>query len=187
MTAFVELFCNGTLFATAIWHAMAAYYFIFRTDYMVRCCCKRAIPLASTSLLLWQLKYATHARPVSEIAKDLFRFLGGINTGFVALALAGLLWSSKHSHLPTVYFALAVANFSQFAFDVVCHRSGRWVEPLLQNRVYKHVSIADSIAFHSCRWVDRNLAPITFGDAAFTLANLACCWITLSPAAAWRC
>ena len=99
---------QGLMGCTALWHAAAAYFFIARTEGM--------------------LAVHTHERPVSPVAQDMMRFLGGINTGYAVLAVCGIRQTGVA--LAVISGTLAIANLSQFWFDVVAHRSGRWKKRL---------------------------------------------------------
>ena len=107
--------------ATALWHTLAAYYFLFRPQRLLR------------SL--------THEEPVSPVAVDVLRFLGGLNLGYVALAV----WGAAQAPLVAwASWVLALANGSQFGLDLLAHHNGRWRRQLLR---------------------------ITLGDGLFTLAH----------------
>ena len=97
------------LIATALWHTLAMYYFLLHPQRM--------------------LEDFTHERPVSPIARDMMRFLGAFNAGYVALAV----WAAcQPLPLAWVSLVLALANGSQFGIDVRAHRSGRWKMKLLR-------------------------------------------------------
>lgn len=113
------------LVLTALWHLLAVWHFTFFPERT----------LART----------TRERPVQVVAAELFRFLGGINAGFVVLALASLALPLE-ARWPA-FAALAVANLSQALVDVRVSRLG-----LAHGGFFRQILI---------------------GDVAFTLANTA--------------
>ena len=78
------------LVLTAVWHGLATWHFL--------------ITPART------LGRTTRERPISPIAVELFRFLGAMNTGFIALAL---LAAALPAARPVTFIVLAIANASQ--------------------------------------------------------------------------
>jgi len=86
---------------TALWHALAAWHF---TLFPAR-------TLART----------TDERPVNVFAAELFRFLGGMNLAFVALALAAC-WLGREAQVLAAG-TLALANFTQLVQDARVHRA----------------------------------------------------------------
>ena len=89
--------------AAALWHACACYFFLLRPQRL--------------------LEALTTEVPVSPIARDVLRFLGAINLGYVAVAVAGAAGATPAAGASLV---LALANGSQLAVDLYAHRSGRW-------------------------------------------------------------
>lgn len=93
---------------TALWHTAAAYYFLLRPGQVLR------------SL--------TNEAPVSPIATDVVRFLGGLNLGYAVVAGAGACHATPAAGASLV---LALANGSQLALDLYAHRTGRWTRRLV--------------------------------------------------------
>ncbi len=112
------------LVLTAVWHGLATWHFL--------------ITPART------LGRTTRERPISPIAIELFRFLGAMNTGFIALAL---LAAALPAARPVTFIVLAIANASQAIVDLRVQRLGLAHGPMFQQ--------------------------IFVGDVVFTLANLA--------------
>ena len=88
--------------ATALWHACASYFFLFRPQRI--------------------LESLTTEVPVSPTARDVLRFLGALNLGYVAVAVAGATQATAAG----ACVVLALANGSQLAVDLYAHRTGRW-------------------------------------------------------------
>jgi hypothetical protein len=90
------------LCAASLWHLAAAYHFtLFPGRTVAR---------------------ATSERPVSPIASELLRFLGGLN---VALAALGILAASIYPQArPAALLALAIGNLSQALLDVRVMKAG---------------------------------------------------------------
>ncbi len=83
------------LYATALWHGLALWHFAFFPERT--------------------LGRTTHERPPSPVARELLRFLGAINGGFVLLAVLAALRPEARA---VAYLALAAANLSQLVVDV---------------------------------------------------------------------
>ena len=94
--------------ATALWHTCAVYYFLFRPQHVLR--------------------LLTNEVPVSPVARDVLRFLGALNLGYVVVAGAGALQATAVAGASLV---LALANGSQLALDLYAHRTGRWKQRLV--------------------------------------------------------
>jgi hypothetical protein len=112
------------LAATALWHALATWHFTF-------------FPART-------LARSTTERPVSEVAVELFRFLGAINSGFSVLALCAI---ARPEARPVAFLVLALANLSQLVIDARVSRLALAKGPMFKQ--------------------------IFAGDALFTAANLA--------------
>jgi hypothetical protein len=110
------------LLSTALWHALAAWHFVVTP----------ARTLART----------TRERPVSALAAELFRFLGGLNLACVVLAVGAALSPGAQA---LAAGALATANLTQLLQDLRVRRLGLARGPMF--------------------------ATILAGDALFTLAN----------------
>lgn len=106
------------LVLTALWHSAAFWHFAIHP--------KRT------------LARATRERPVSDVSAELFRFLGGINAGFVVLALASL--ALPVSERWPAFVALAVANLSQLIIDLRVKRLG-----LAHGGFFRQVMIGDAL------------------------------------------
>jgi hypothetical protein len=87
---------------TALWHLLAFWHFTL-------------FPRRTLAL-------TTRERPVSEVAAELLRFLGGLNLAPVVLALASLAVTPGQRW--TAFLALAVANLSQLLVDLRVRRLG---------------------------------------------------------------
>lgn len=90
------------LVLTALWHLLAFWHFAL-------------FPGRTLAL-------TTRERPVSEVATELLRFLGGLNLAPVALALTSLAMAPAQRW--TAFLALAVANASQLVVDLRVQRLG---------------------------------------------------------------
>lgn len=127
------MFAHAVLALTAVWHLLATWHFTFRPERT----------LART----------TRDRPVSPLAAELFRFLGGLNFALVVLALAAL--ALPRAACWPVFVALTAANASQLIVDVRVQR----------------LQLAHGPFFRQ----------ILVGDAAFTLLNAAALALSIAP------
>jgi hypothetical protein len=108
--------------STAVWHGLATWHFVI---YPGR-------TLART----------THERPVSVLASELFRFLGGLNLACLVLAIGAAL---SRGAQPLAAGVLATANLTQ----------------ALQDLRVRHLGLARGPMF----------VTILAGDVLFTLLN----------------
>ena len=86
-----------------VWHSLAVELFIFRPKYMMENYLKADFQ--------------------SKVSIDIIRFVGGLNTGYVVLALVGIFVSELRH--PGVFMAFAFATLSQFVFDIKAHKEGK--------------------------------------------------------------
>lgn len=92
------------------------------------------------------LRSWTHLRPIPFLATEVLRFLGAMNIGYAVMAMNGVI-SDQPAVRRITALTLALANGSQFWFDIVGIAGGRFnVGPFL---------------------------PIVILDAVFCLANAA--------------
>ena len=93
-----------TLGLAAIWHGMAAAYFL-------------GIPFRVLG---------SHARerPVSPVAADMMQFLGAINVAIIVACGLGITGPPDIAR--AMLIVVGVANLSQFLKDIHAHASGRW-------------------------------------------------------------
>ena len=94
--------------ATAVWHSLAAYFFLIQPTRTLRS--------------------FTVGEPIAPIAKDLIQFLGAINIGYIILSAWGACQTSPFLIGNAV---LSVANGSQFLMDLSAHRHDRWGKKLI--------------------------------------------------------
>lgn len=106
------------LLTTALWHGLAVWHFV-------------GFPART-------LGRSTRERPISVIATELFRFLGGLNLALVVLALCALALEPA-ARWP-VFVALAVANLSQALQDVRVQRMG-----LARGRFFQQILVGDFV------------------------------------------
>lgn len=117
------------LVLTALWHLAAAWHFTLFPERT----------LART----------TEERPVNRLAAELFRFLGGMNVGFVVLALVACGLGPDARFVAAI--ALAVANASQAVQDVRVSRLGMargpfFVQILVGDLLFTGLNIAAAFA-----------------------------------------
>jgi hypothetical protein len=98
---------NIIFISTAIWHFLAAYYFMVNPQNI--------------------LKSHTFEENISPISVDILRFLGAINVGYFATGVIACFTVEKFFYA----LILMLANLSQFIFDIFAHLSGRWKKRLL--------------------------------------------------------
>jgi hypothetical protein len=110
------------LLSTAVWHGLATWHFVVTPERT----------LART----------TRERPISVLATELFRFLGGLNLACVVLAVGAVFSPSAQALAAGV---LATANLTQMLQDLRVRRMGIAKGPMF--------------------------LTILAGDALFTLAN----------------
>eukprot|EP00698_Gefionella_okellyi_P002727 TRINITY_DN12598_c0_g1_i1.p1 TRINITY_DN12598_c0_g1~~TRINITY_DN12598_c0_g1_i1.p1 ORF type:complete len:159 (-),score=20.15 TRINITY_DN12598_c0_g1_i1:322-756(-) len=116
-----KVLCSGNL----LWHASACWLFMLRTRGMLR-------------------RFTRSAGP-NPLAEDVVKFLGGLNMSLVLVALVAL--RSRSERLRDLYTILAVANWSQFFWDIIAHRSGRFKYRFAQITVIDGLfGLADTIA-----------------------------------------
>lgn len=104
---------------TALWHLLAAYHFALHPGRTIA-------------------RYS-HERPVSPVAAELIRFLGGLN---LALAvLGGASFAFPPAALWPFALCFFVANLTQAVIDLQAHRKG-----LTRPAFLRDITLGDGIA-----------------------------------------
>lgn len=115
-----------------MWHFCAFYFFVWRGRGILRKYMQ--LPLAEVTTARGArtanhgatLTVTQRLQPVAPtVAVDAMRFLGAMNSGYALLSGMALVRSVRAGRVRASDAAvLAMANFSQFAMDVVMHRNG---------------------------------------------------------------